>query len=101
MTIKIMKRAVSGSIISNYGRFLVAFSDVSGSIPLCFSNLMVHIGRLAGGADPSGGLGWSGPILLPRNYPGTTRDLDWLRWGGLAESAGKEFGRLAKNIAAD
>ena len=46
----------------------------------------------AGGAlaVPSSGLGavwgWSGPILLPGNYPGTTRDLGWLRWGARADT---------------
>ena len=36
--------------------------------------LMIHIGRLAGGADPSGGLGvvWTDLTTreLPGNYPG-------------------------------
>ena len=68
--------------------------------------LMIHIGRLAGGADPSGGLGvvWTDLTTreLPGNYP---RELPGIWAGcvgvsGLAESAGKEFGQLAKNIAA-
>jgi len=57
------------------------------------------------GRIPRVAWGWSGPILLPGNYPGTTRELPGIWAGcvgvsGLAESAGKEFGQLAKNIAA-
>ena len=50
--------------------------------------------------------GWSGGGLDRFYYPGTTRELPGIWAGcvgvsGLAESAGKEFGQLAKNIAAD
>ena len=61
--------------------------------------LMIHIGRLAGGADPSR---WPGGGLDRSYYPGTTWELPGGCVGvsGLAGSAGKEFGQLAKNIAA-
>ena len=68
--------------------------------------LMIHIGRLAGRADPSGGLGVVWTDLTTRELPGNYRELPGIWAGcvgvsGLAESAGKEFGQLAKNIAAD
>ena len=95
---------VSGSIISNYGRFLVAFWEVSGSIPLCFSSWFI-LGGWRVGRIPRVAWGWSGPILLPGNYPGTTRDLGWLRWGVWPGWVGrervwpvsKEYCRLLKN----
>ena len=60
--------------------------------------LMVHIGRLAGGADPSGGLGGVWTDVTTRELPGIWAGCVGV--SGLAESAGKEFGQLAKNIAA-
>ena len=52
-----------------------------------------------------GSLGWPGGGLDRSYYPGTTRELPGIWAGcvgvsGLAESARKEFGQLAKNIAA-
>ena len=70
MTIKIMKRTVSGSIISNYGRFLVAFWEVSGSIPLCFPHDSYWE---AGGWGES--LRWPGGGLDRSYSRGTTREL--------------------------
>ena len=63
----------------------------------------VHFG--VGWGCPGGALEWPGGGLDRFYYPGTTRELPGIWAGcvgasGLAESAGKEFGQLAKNIAA-
>ena len=57
--------------------------------------LMIHIGRLAGGADPSGGLGvvWTDLTTreLPRIWAGC------VGVSGLAGPSGKELDHLVEN----